>query len=203
MPCTALRGTLCPIAAHPDMVPETFHEFFLGSAGVAGALIGLLFVAVSVAPERITAATADRPNQVRASAALTAFSNALGVSLFALIPGIGFDKSVLVIATIGLAFVVSSILALRRDRRDWRLPRADLVMVLGLVVVFGVQWAEGLRMAIDGVTDDPVSTVAVLVCVCFFVGIGRAWELIGGPSIRLGRELRATLEHDEEPPADS
>ena len=35
------------------MVPQEFHEFFSACAAVSGALIGLLFVAVSVAPDRL------------------------------------------------------------------------------------------------------------------------------------------------------
>lgn len=64
------------------MSPENLHEFFLGSTGVAGALIGLLFVAVSVAGDK-SAAAAIPPElyRVRAQAALTTFVNSLVVSL--------------------------------------------------------------------------------------------------------------------------
>ena len=34
------------------MVPEAFHDYFVASTGTGAALVGLLFVVVSITPER-------------------------------------------------------------------------------------------------------------------------------------------------------
>jgi hypothetical protein len=63
------------------VVPTSYHDFFRGCATVAGALIGLLFVAISVSPEKLTGDRASADHQVRAGAGFSALVNSLVIAL--------------------------------------------------------------------------------------------------------------------------
>ena len=185
------------------MVPAGIRDFFAASAGVAGALIGLLFVAISVSAERLAREEAGtQVHRIRAVAALTAFTNALAVSLFSLIPGQKIAVTSVVVAATGLLFVAAALLSLVRLRRlRWTTIR-DAIFLLGLAVVFVIQMAEGVAVIADPDNVGDVDTIAILVVCCFFIGIARSWELIGGPSIGIRREVTALVrDHDrgEEP----
>jgi hypothetical protein len=174
------------------VVPEGIREFFVASAGVAGALIGLLFVAMSISSERLARQEKSTPVlRIRAAAALTAFINALVVSLFALIPGHKIGPAATAVAASGLVFIAATLVSLARARQvRWLTPR-DAVFLLGLVIVFVIQLIQGVDVIIGPGNSGAVYTIAVLVVICFLIGIARAWELIGGPSFGIAHEVTA------------
>ena len=175
------------------MTPANLHSFFAASAGVAGALIGLLFVAISVAHDRLSAQDSAQAHRVRASAALTAFVNALTVSLFALVPGGTIGWTALVVALLGLVFIAASLISLVRVRRSQPGELRDALFLVVLVVTFGLELLFALAVIRHPHHAGSVDSIAVLVVVCFLIGIARSWELIGGPSIGLRTELTAII----------
>ena len=103
------------------VVPEVYRELFAAIAATAGSLTGLLFVALSVTPRRAPAAGPPAIRQVRVAAALLAFTNAMAVSLFSLVPGTSPGYPAVVLGVIGILFTaagVRSILSSQATRRS-------------------------------------------------------------------------------------
>jgi hypothetical protein len=62
------------------VVPPEFFNFFIAGTSAGAALIGLLFVAVSIAPEQMVALKAPVERQAVAGSAFTALMNAFFIS---------------------------------------------------------------------------------------------------------------------------
>ena len=78
----------------------------------------------------------------------------------------------------------------------------DGLFLAGLAATFIYQFIAGLSVAIQPGDSGSVDAIAILVIVSFIIGISRAWELIGGPSIGIGHEV-AALVHREQPASGS
>jgi hypothetical protein len=97
--------------------------------------------------------------------------------------------------------LVSPVLAKKYDLRD-------AVFLVGLLAAFALQVVFAVRLISRATDAGAAKGIGILVIVCFLIGIARAWELIGGPSIGLGHEVteivRARSHHgspvEAEPP---
>lgn len=173
------------------MTPEDLHDFFLASAGVAGALVGLLFVAISVSQERLAERGDSQVHRVRAGSALSAFTDALAVSLFGLIPGRTLGVTSIVVAAFGLVFVGAALLSLLRTGGGRWAGLRDGAFLVGLVIAFVLQLVQGVHLVAHPHAGGAARTIAIIVVICFLIGVARAWELIGGPEIGLRTEVQA------------
>lgn len=179
------------------ILPAEFHEFFVAAAGATGALVGLLFVAVSVFPERARQASTRVEYHARASAALLVFSNALVLSLAALVPGVDLGWWSVATGVIVLAFAAATarsiITAVRRGLGHW----GALGVVGALVVIAGFEFYAGVRL-IRNVTDgSAIQTITYVLIADLVVGIARAWQLVNMRNTGLVSSLRLLAGGDD------
>jgi hypothetical protein len=147
-----------------------------------------------VAAERLAREEARAQiHRIRAAAALTAFVNALAVSLFSLIPGHKIGPAAVAAASSGIVFVAAALLLLIRRHLLRRGTVPDLVFLVGLLVTFVVQLINGAEVLAQPSNSGAVYTISSMVVICFLIGIARAWELIGGPSIGITHEVTALV----------
>jgi hypothetical protein len=173
------------------VVPDAYHSFFEGSASVAGALVGLLFVAISISPEKVTGEAGTAEHRIRAAAAFSALVNALVISLFALLPQTDLGTVALAVSLSGLASTVGLVVVQLREPGPRR-PR-QLVLVVFLFAVYGDQLDTASRILHNQRNTGAVHWEAVLVVVCLLIGIARAWELLGARSTGLIAAVHAIV----------
>jgi hypothetical protein len=166
----------------------SYTNFFLASTTVAGALTGLLFVAVSLAPQRLVGDQASVEHQAVAATAFTALLDSLWISLFALRPGNEIPRASLVLGLLGLGSTAGLIVRLTRARSRQKLSRRWPFLLAFIVVLYGVQAATAFTAR---GSQDAQSAGATLMLIFFGVGIARSWELLGLRGGGLGTVLAA------------
>lgn len=164
------------------MVPVSYHEFFLASVGAAGAFVGLLFVAISIAPERTIQENAPVERRALAANAFSALLNAFFISIIALLPGTKLGPAAATLGAVGEVASLSLGIELLRRRTTWRrLVFRTGLLVVG-VVLYGYELADGLSLMQTPAATRYVAAIATLLLGLYALGIARAWQLLGGRS---------------------
>jgi hypothetical protein len=159
------------------MIPTQLSGFFAASTGSAAALIGLLFVAVAINPQRVFGATAA-PHAIATSTFL-ALADAFFVSCGALISTaplawIALGMGVLaVVGTLGLAYT------LLYQELNPRLVLQRAFLVIASLVTYGVQCWIAVRLLLEPSQSSTVYWLANLLLVVYGIGILRAYGLLG------------------------
>jgi hypothetical protein len=156
-----------------------FVNFFLASAGAGGALIGLLFVAISIDPERTVQRAAKPLSRISASSALTALSNAFFISLAALVPRDNIGYVTLIFGILGMFNTLGLIISLLRDHISPQDRLRGSLLILGALAIYALEIQNGVALARNGHNLDIVSTICVLIIAVYGLGLVRAWELLG------------------------
>jgi hypothetical protein len=188
------------------MAPPQFESFFSTSATVSSALIGLLFVSISIAPDRVFGPNAEATRQAQALSSFSALANIFFISLASLIPNVPFGQVVTVIA-IPSTLQTLGLLLLLPHWRAQRAMRRGIVLFLVSLLIYGYEFVIGIRLWIAPSDSGALIALLELLLGAYAIGLGRAWELLGAPRLGwfgfLTDALHRTRERgtDKPPPA--
>jgi hypothetical protein len=179
-----------------------YRELFAAIGTAAATLTGLLFVAVSVSESHAKSHPVVR--EFRAAAALLAFTNALAVSLFGLVPGTNIGYPAAIFGIIGIFFAAAglrTIAGLTAPQPQLQ-RRPQIVLITALLLMFGFELAYGMTLIVNSGRTSQVATIGYVLIASLLIGIARAWELVGGWSSGVGSSIAvltgrtSRLQHD-------
>jgi len=181
------------------MVPPAFANFFIASTSAGAALVGLLFVAISIAPEHTVMMGAPIARQAVATNAFTSLLNAFFISLGALIPTSNLGWVALVMSLIGVSSSVSLGWTLLRHRQRWQNVLRNMFLLLGSLIVYGYELYYAVDLMRIPQDAGAVFVLTELLIVVYAFGLIRAWELLGARRFGFLGWLSPLRTLDEEP----
>ena len=162
------------------MVTPAFQPFFLASVGASAALIGLLFVSVSIAPDRVFGEQSEPVRRAQALSAFTALTNVFFISLMSLIPEVTFGLVVTIIAVPAMLQTLA-LLGLARQWQATGIIARGLFLLLASAALYGYEVALGIQIWRGPTSKDALISLLLVIMGAYAVGLGRAWELLGAP----------------------
>jgi hypothetical protein len=161
------------------VVTGAYRDLFVATASAAAALTGLLFVAMSVASERAIVRGPRIIRQIRASAALLAFTSTLAIALFGLVPGTNIGYPAVIVAIIGIFFTAAAVRSIVASHPGPALVRRQVGLIMILLLICFTELIAGVVVLGTPASAASVQVIGYAVVASLLVGIGRAWEFIG------------------------
>ncbi len=99
------------------MVPRSYIEFMITSAGAAGAMIGLLFVAISLRTDIVFGEKSSAKVKTLAGSSFTGLVNAFSLALLAIVPSTNIGVGMVMLA-LAASSPRGSYVRVRSERRS-------------------------------------------------------------------------------------
>ena len=173
------------------MVPGVYDAYLAAMATAAAALIGLLFVAVSVRDDTIFGPNAMPGGEALAITAFTGLVNSFVVSLLGLIPKTNIGEPAVVMAVIGIVAIV-------RLQRRLHIGSNRIVLAITLLA-YAAQLGFGVLLLVDPHDSGQLLNLSFIVFATLIVSLQRAWSLLKGKHLASARGTAVTGDHDPPP----
>ncbi len=154
------------------MVPSEYDAYLATTATAAAALIGLLFVAVSVRDETIFGPNAMPGGEALAITAFAGLVNSFVVSMFGLIPKINIGEPAAIMAVIS----ITSIIRLQRRLHTSRNLAVQSITLAAYVSQLGF----GVLFLVKPHDSDQLINLCIIILITLIVSLQRAWSLLRG-----------------------
>jgi hypothetical protein len=152
------------------VVPHSYLEFMITSAGAAAAMIGLLFVAISFRSDLVFGKNASPRVKTLASGSFTGLVNAFSLALLAVIPSTNIGVGMVALATVCL-FSTWQLHSHALGKTQYR------VLVL-TTLTYTAQFAGGVTLLARPHVWWIVNGLCYVIFASFVISLTRAWQLI-------------------------
>ncbi len=161
------------------MIPLDYLPFFGAMAAVGATLFGLIFLAISIAPESVTKENAPLERQVKATTAYIALLNPFIISLFALIPHQEIGFAVISLSSIGLLYALAMAMSVLQKANQMNGAFRHRLFILASFFLYGYEFYLAVRLLQSPTDSFALYGLADLLIIISAFGVIRAWELMG------------------------
>jgi hypothetical protein len=161
------------------VLPPSYANFYSVSTQVSAALIGLLFVAVSIGTETVFGDNASLDRQLTALSAFTALVNTFFLSFTSILPEPPLGENAIIMGAVALgASLADASTALRSQRRERRVTATATALIIA--ALYGYEVSLGVAFLRNGNDTAALSNLNSVIIAAYAIGLSRAWQLLGG-----------------------